>query len=341
MTYKIALIGEAFGAEEEQWGLPFVGAAGKQLDSILADAGISRNECFITNVFMLRPQNNDLKVLCCGKRDAGACLDLGPLLPAAYLQEQYRCEVERLFAELERERPNIAVLLGNTACWAVLGQRAIAKIRGTCRLSHKLPWLKCLPTYHPAAVLRQYDLRAVTVLDFTKVKREAEFSELRRPRREVWLEPALEDIQSFKREFLDRARRIAFDIETDRGEQITCISFAGQIDRAICIPFVDPRKGGSYWPTTDVELEVWNLVRDILDLPAEKVGQNVLYDIQYLWMKYGIPVRNLAHDTMLLHHSLQPESEKGLGFLGSVYTNETAWKADRPRQRDNFKREDE
>ncbi len=48
--------------------------------------------------------------------------------------------------------------------------------------------------------------------------------------------------------------------------------------------------------------------------------------VTYLWQRYGIPVRNYTDDTMLMHHALQPESEKGLGFLGSVYCDEPAWK---------------
>jgi len=173
-----------------------------------------------------------------------------------------------------------------------------------------------------------------------KAKRESEFPELRRPIREVHIAETIDDIREFKRLYLDTARRMAFDIETAT-QQITCIGFAGQIDRALVIPFVDGRKpSGSYWDTVDAELAAWDLVAAILDLPAEKIGQNTLYDIQYLWQLYGIPVRNYAHDTMILHHSLQPESDKGLGFLGSVYTNEPAWKAERKKGKFTIKRED-
>lgn len=47
---------------------------------------------------------------------------------------------------------------------------------------------------------------------------------------------------------------------------------------------------------------------------------------------------NAEHDTMLLHHALQPESLKGLGYLGSVYTDEQSWK--QMRVRTTIKRED-
>ncbi len=56
-----------------------------------------------------------------------------------------------------------------------------------------------------------------------------------------------------------------------------------------------------------------------------KVFQNGMYDMQYLW-SMGLTVVNPRHDTMLLHHSLVPEMLKGLGFLGSIYTSEPAWK---------------
>lgn len=342
-AFKLAIIGEAYGEQEALFGAPFIGAAGKQLDSLLEDAGIERSSCFITNTFNLRPSanSNDLSALCGGKRDAGIMGEWPPLSPGNYLKREYAPEIARLLQELEEVRPNLAILCGNTPCWALLERTGISKIRGTCTHSSRLPWLKCLPTFHPSAILHQYDLRHVTVLDFIKAKREREFPELIRPRREIWLEPSLQDIRDFKAQFLDGAAFMAFDVETNRRGQITCISFAASVDRALVIPFTDDRKPGrNYWPTLGDELAAWDLVAAVLDLPASKVGQNGLYDCQYTWQSYGIPVRNYNHDTMLLHHSLHPESDKGLGFLGSVYTNEPAWKTERPRGKETIKKED-
>jgi uracil-DNA glycosylase len=326
--FKIALIGEAWGEQEETYQMPFVGPAGEELTRMLEDAGINRNECFLTNTFNLRPRpTNDVGNLCGGARDPDVARHLPPLVPGKYLRSQYLGEIDRLIKELEEVRPNIAVLLGNTPSWALLGQTAISKNRGACSLSYRLPWLKCLPTYHPSYILRVWDDRHVTVLDFLKAKTQAEFPDLRRPARELWIEPSLEDIRTFKRRYLDDARRISFDIET-AGDHITCIGFAPTRDRAIVIPFTDQRSAdGCYWDSAEEELAAWSLVAEILAGPSEKVAQNGLYDMQFLWQKYGVPVRNFVHDTMLLHHSLMPESAKGLGFLGSVYTDEVAWKA--------------
>lgn len=340
--FKIAIVGEAWGDEEAQWKMPFIGPAGKQLDSILEDAGIVRAECFITNVFNLHPAGNKLETLCVtGKNHPDAASELYPLIPGKYLKKEYMGELDRLHQELREVQPNLAILCGNTPCWALLGQRAISKIRGTASVSSIVSGLKCLPVYHPAAVLRQYDLRHVTVLDFQKAKREGEFPELRRPIRRIEVAESLSDIIGFLEKYLRGSDYISCDIET-AGGQITCIGFAPGIDRCLVIPFWDSRKpGGSYWPSLELELAAWDLVQTILRLPAKKLGQNFLYDVSYLWFKYGIEVTNIADDTMLLHHALQPEENKGLGFLGSVYCNEPAWKAERARGKKTLKREDD
>lgn len=341
MSYKIALIGEAYGESEDLAKKPFLGAAGQELDRQLGDAGISREECFVTNVFNLRPAGNKIESFCDKPKAPGVLKGSKPLVKGLYLRAEYAPELVRLYDELAKVKPNVAVLLGNTAAWALLGTGAIGKIRGTCSMSSVLPTLKVLPTYHPANIFHQYENRHVAVLDLMKAKREGEFPDLRRPLREVWTDPDLDDLEIFYDRFLLGAKRIALDVETAIG-QVTCISFAPTIDRVIVIPFMDHRFPGShYWKTKESELAAWNFVRKVCDLPAEKVGQNILYDVQYIWQAHGIPIRNVAHDTMLLHHSLHPESPKSLGFLGSIYTNEIAWKPMRPRGKHQEKREDE
>lgn len=341
MPYKIALVGEAYGDQEAVAKKPFIGAAGRELDRQLADAGIAREECFITNVFNLHPAGNKIESLCVRNKDPRVLRGLKPLAKGLYLEAQYAGELTRLYDELARVQPNITVCLGNTAAWALLGAGAISKIRGTCSLSSVLPSLKVLPTYHPSNIFHQYENRHVVILDLMKAKRESEFPELRRPLREVWTDPDLDDMEIFYDRFLRPARRIAMDVETAIG-QVTCISFAPSIGRVIVIPFLDHRFPGThYWQEKADETRAWKWVRKVCQLPAEKVGQNILYDVQYLWQAHGIPVSNVRHDTMLLHHSMHPESPKSLGFLGSIYTNEIAWKPLRPRGKHMERREDE
>jgi DNA polymerase I-like protein with 3'-5' exonuclease and polymerase domains len=79
-------------------------------------------------------------------------------------------------------------------------------------------------------------------------------------------------------------------------------------------------RGNSYWETApSLRRKAWDWVRKFCALPCKKLFQNGLYDLNFIW-NYGIKVNNAGEDTMLLHHALQPESEKGLGFLGSVYS---------------------
>ncbi len=97
--------------------------------------------------------------------------------------------------------------------------------------------------------------------------------------------------------------------------------------------------GGSYWGDESHELRAWACVRALLESPIPKIFQNGLFDITYL-SRLGFRPRNVKHDTMLLHHALFPEMQKGLGFLGSVYTNEAAWKLLRRRGHEELKRDE-
>lgn len=334
---KIALVGEAWGEYEERQRAPFVGPSGYELTRMFNEAGIHRADVHLTNVFNLRPKpTNDIENLCSKEKVGG----YSSLKSGKYLKPEYFSEVHRLHAELRETRPNITILAGNTAAWAVLGNSGIAKIRGAVLSSPILKDFKCIPIYHPAAILRDWSLRPVTVLDLAKAKRESEFPEIRRPQRDIYIEPSLEDMERYYQSHLVPAKQIAFDIET-AGNQITCIGFAPDERSAIVVPFYDLRVGtGSYWPTVYHESQAWAWVRRVLHMPQPKTAQNGMYDIHFLWRSYGITVTNFEDDTMLLHHALQPESEKGLAFLGSVYTNEASWKMMRSRGKTTIKRDE-
>lgn len=337
MSCKIAVIGEAWGEYEEKQCTPFVGPSGYELTRMLAEAGIHRSECYLTNVFNLRPRPTNAIENLFQKDRVGT---FPPLKPGHYLQTRYYSELERLHHEMRVVKPNVAILLGNTAVWALLKTSGISKIRGTIAGSTIIGGLKCLPTYHPAAVLREWSLRPVTVLDFCKARRESAFPEIRRPSRTVYIEPTLDDLESFFEEHLRYADEITFDIETS-GDAITCIGFAPSASISLVIPFHDPRKpSGCFWGTLREEEQAWQFVRRVLALPCPKSGQNTLYDITFLWVKYGMYPNNYEDDTMLMHHALQPESEKGLAFLGSVYTNESSWKLLRTRGKTTIKRDE-
>ena len=323
---KIVIIGESWGREENIAHAPFVGRSGKMLTSMLYSAGIDRSQCFLTNVFNIHPTGDDINEFCGPENTALAGYPAHH--GARYIRAEFKPELDRLSRELAFHKPNICILLGNTAMWALLAKSGVAKWRGTCELSnHTRTGIKTISTYHPAAVTREYSLRPTVVLDLQKAERQSHFPELRRPERELWIEPTIEDLYDFQARYIPDGSTVVVDIETYR-TQVTTIGFAPRPDIGLVVPFLDyRRKERSFWPTSGSEYAAWTFVRRICQShQIEKCFQNGLYDISFLWRSVGIKVKNAVHDTMLLHHSLQPESLKGLGYLGSIYTDERAWK---------------
>lgn len=353
----IFLLGEAFGSNEVKIGKGFVGASGIELLKMLHESHVleltsedfayinkfynandptfidciwqMHPEVYRSNVFQFHPPGNDIESVC-GPKEA-AIPGYPPLLKSKFVRSEFASELSRLGDELLTVDPNIILAFGNTALWALTGKTGVMKLRGTTQYStHTIDGFKLLPTYHPAAVLRQWENRPITIIDLIKAKRESEYAEIRRPKREIWIEPAISDIMQFIDQHIKGCSLLSVDIETS-GNQITNIGFAPRRDIAINIPFYDSRKKGrSYWPTRQLELQCWGLVREVLeDKRVKKLFQNGMYDVAFIWRSVGIMVIGAEEDTMLLHHALQPESLKGLAFLGSIYSDETSWKSAR------------
>lgn len=325
---NIALVGEAYGEKEEEAGRPFVGPSGFLLDQMLSHAGVNRSECLVTNVFNLWPKpSNDVKNLCGSK--AQGIPGMPPLQQSKYVLAQYAPELERLYDEIARSDCNIVVALGSTAAWAFLHSKGIKEIRGSTTVTHASVSerlgreYKVLPTYHPAAVAREFGLRPITIMDLDKARRHSETPEFTRPSRELWLHPTLMDLANYERDYIKPSPLVSVDIETKQ-DQITCIGFAPSPNTAIVLPFFTG-DGRNYWGSLNEELAAWGYVRHWL-ATKPSVFQNGLYDINFLWSRYGIPVPLASEDTMLLQHAWQPELPKGLGFLATIYTDEASWK---------------
>lgn len=319
------IVGECPSKDDAAAGAVFTGTAGWLLDHMLSEAGIARRECALTNVFSF--PFRDIKELC-GPKTLGI-KGLPPVVAGKYVTTEYAGELERLYGEIAKASPNLIIAMGATAVWALLHSSGIKSVRGSCAqtpaaLDDRLgrPF-KVLPTYHPSAVSRQWNLRPIVISDLDKARRNSAHPHYVRPERHIWIEPTLEDLDEYDRKFIEPCELLSADIET-RQEQITCIGFAPSEHSAIVIPFF-AESGANYWATKTEELAAWHYVRKWL---AEKptLFQNGLYDINFLWSRYGIPVPLAAEDTMLLHHAFQPEMEKGLGFLATIYTEEASWK---------------
>lgn len=159
---RLALIGEAPGAREEQEGWPFVGRAGKLLDKWLAKAGINLDYCLITNCFFQRPHKNKIAeffVTVRIRREQGievvAKLGTGP---HGYLMAEHADEIGRLSGELLRWAPQVIVPLGSTALWLLTGKSEIGKWHGQEMGNRIYAPAPAIPTYHPSHILRgQWD----------------------------------------------------------------------------------------------------------------------------------------------------------------------------------------
>ncbi len=377
---KLLLVGEAWGAEEDQFRRPFIGQSGQELWRMLGEAmplehpelhasaeakfhygpGVWSRErqgwleavgIGMTNVLNFRPPGNKIDQLCVPKKDCEKDYPFPAIAHSKYLLPEFFPEIDRLAEEIEQCQPNLIMALGNTACWALLQVTNIGQIRGTITQSiETFGQKKVLPTYHPAGVLYQWSWRPIVVMDLMKGLREAQFPEIRRPARRVIINPTLEEIEKWIYETRQLSPKyLAPDIETAK-QQIKCIGFARSATEAIVIPFFYPEvkdkqgniyahKGGSYWPTIQQELRAWELVEELLMMACPNLFQNGMYDLQYL-LRMGLKPTNCTEDTMLLHHSMFPEMQKSLGFMGSCYTSEPAWKLMRTAKQDTEKRDE-
>ncbi|MGK2878595.1 MAG: uracil-DNA glycosylase [Solirubrobacterales bacterium] len=139
----VMLIGEAPGKNEDAQGVPFVGAAGKLLDELLASVELSRDSVFVANVLKARPPGN---------RDP--------------LPEEAAHHWPWLEEQIAAVDPDVIVLLGRHAMGRFLPGRRISEIHGEPRLKDGHVYL---PVYHPAAALYNGGLRSTVFADFAQL----------------------------------------------------------------------------------------------------------------------------------------------------------------------------
>lgn len=338
----LGLVGEAPGLNESIYRRPFVGEAGDELTRMLVDAGINRNDCYLTNTFKVQPPDNDVAQFFARPTEADVALDLPTYKQGRRVRAEFRHYVDDLVGELVERRVSVCIALGATALWALLGQTKISSFVGTAHPpTTKRPfWV--VPTYHPAAVRRQWSWRPIAVANLRKARDVLETSVRRSstttphtPQFDIKINPKIEEVERFA-ELAWAAPEMAVDIETVVWQspgrpavgQIRTISFSLTPTSAFVIPFWEA-PGPSYWSTPKLELRAWASVRRALSGPGTKVFQNGAYDVQWLWRNYGIGVAGPIEDTMVAYHSLEPELPKGLGDLAALLLSMPEWKTRR------------
>ena len=142
----LMIVGEAPGFNEDRQGEPFVGAAGKLLDTLLGRIGLSRSDVYITNVLKCRPPMNRDPM----PNEVEAC--------SPYLKQQ-----------LEMIKPKVVLILGRHALERLMpGQGSISRIHGSLIRRGDVAYV---PLYHPAAALHNGSLVADLERDFDALKR--------------------------------------------------------------------------------------------------------------------------------------------------------------------------
>lgn len=145
---EIVFIGEAPGKKEDEMGEPFVGAAGKFLNEMLADINLKREEIYITNIVKYRPPNN---------RDP---------LP----EEKSACRAW-LLDELKIISPRLIVFLGRHAMKNFFPDLQISGAHGKLLIKpfKGMSTKYFFPLYHPAAALYDGSMREILIEDFKKI----------------------------------------------------------------------------------------------------------------------------------------------------------------------------
>lgn len=149
----IVFIGEAPGKQEDIHGIPFVGAAGKLLDEMLASIKLQRSDVYITNIVKYRPPNN---------RDP--------------LPEEKKAFWPYLLRELQAVKPKVIITLGRHSMGYFLPEMSINNVHGElfdAKMQDpdtgKEVEIKILPLYHPAAALYNGGLRETLFNDFKTI----------------------------------------------------------------------------------------------------------------------------------------------------------------------------
>ena len=151
---QIMFIGEAPGREEVQAGRPFVGKAGKNLDSFLEATGLAREELYLTNVVKFRPVRISPK---------------GTVANRPPTQEEIALCIPYLEAEIGQVNPQLILTLGNVALQAMLGKEAkIGRYHG--RAAQTADGRTVFALYHPASIIYNPKLRQTYAEDLAQLR---------------------------------------------------------------------------------------------------------------------------------------------------------------------------
>lgn len=331
---RILIVGEAPGAEEERQGLPFVGPAGNMLDGLLNSIGLDPANIFFTNLCKIRPPGNELKAFCTSEG-----VPVGPLLDGLKL----------LQAEIAEVNPNVIIPLGNFPLKFLTGRgkwdkkhgsyTGIGSYRGYVLEGNALAGgHKCLPTYHPAAILRNYPLKHIARLDLSRATSEQNYAEIRLPSKFLLPDPRGSDREAWREWLVSPAGTLSPPFVYNQGHgatlaqepiQVPSRPFgSGDIEgtgpRLYCIGFTrHPDVSVNFLTKTQDDIA---FIRSICESGIPWCFQNGNFDCSLLeWFHNVLIYPSLKHDTMYGMHAAYTEWPKDLGFIGSLFALQAPW----------------
>lgn len=328
---EIMIVGEAPGYDEERLGKPFMGASGSELNKMLGEAGISRGGCFVTNVCRLRPPHNDIThFIAKSKKEI---TNDHKLYQGKWVKPPIIDGGNQLQKEISLVKPNIIIALGGTPLWALTGLSGIQRWRGSMLYytdSKTGASTKLIPTYHPAAILRQWEWRSIAVQDLRRAALFRDGRDYPKVAQKFTIQPSFATALELLNQLLGRLQkgplRLSFDIETRQGH-IDCAGLAWSEEEALCIPFMVGHT--AYWSEDEEATLVWYLYRILTHQNVQVIGQNLLYDAQYTYRRWHF-IPRVHQDTMVSWHVAFPGLPKKLDFQASLLCKHyVQWKKER------------
>jgi uracil-DNA glycosylase len=321
------------------------------------DAWLHRASILLCNVIAARPPSNDFTYFLYSNEEAKLMRKGSPHVGyfGVYPKPELARGIRNLWSLIDRVSPKLVIACGNWPLHILTShakpkttrnyrlptgisswrgsQTYLRRERGSLDQAQPDPVVRqrvipCLPIIHPAAILRDWSMRHVTVHDL-RARAGRYITDARSweapPHDDRWA-PSFDETIKILDTWYSRVLRgplwLSVDLETFQKKFISCLGLCdAQI--ALCIPFFYFDKNQrcvSYFSLAE-ETTVWLKLRELLSHPnCWIIGQNFIYDTQYLARCYGIEAI-VVGETMVGHHLLFPGTPKDLATLASLYND--------------------
>lgn len=310
---KLMIIGECPSMKDVHNKRPF--SDSRELDYLLLESGIRKEECWLTNVFKNHLPLHPLKT----KR-----------IPGHVRAKNAGIDVDGSIKELQEEvnqvQPNCILAIGATALWALTGKENIVEQRGSIIQGMGR---KSVATYNPnhlnynvgGAEFIGYFNRQIILFDLKRANQQSQFSDFRLPIRHLEVVHSSQQMFEFQKMYKSYPD-MSVDIEALGTCLPGCIGFAFSKSHGLTLPLWNE---SSLSTMHDVELaKCWQIAYEMI-WEKNIIGQNFNYDRDKI-RRIGFIIRCLKSDTLLKAFTINPELPKRLAFNTSIYTEEPFYK---------------